>query len=260
MSSMESFDARAFFNNIRGVENLKSLSLSNEQLQLLMQRTREHAALLQATADEMQKTFLENSNNDNITEQDIIPAMERAADSVFGHCAGAPYVNLYLPIPGSTFSNNPMEHASIDGENDFKRAIYNILAESCNNPASSEHNFIQHIEINRNGTVRKGFRFVKSPETNKRLAELYGFHVKKARLDLQMMNSVFIQDLYELYYERCLELLSNYFEQTKEDKYTFLHKDHPGDSLETTNNSSQKESEKDDRLKEIQNQTKAGSL
>lgn len=69
---------------------------------------------------------------------------------------------------------------------------------------------------------------------DKKLPELYAYHIRKARLDLEDQSSIFIQDLYKFYLRACLELLGKYFQ--KIDKYTFLYDDDtplfvPGTSL-----------------------------
>ena len=54
---------------------------------------------------------------------------------------------------------------------------------------------------------------------------MYAWHLRKARLDVQDQNSVFIQDLYKFYLRSCIELLTKYFE--KRSKWTYLYDDIP---------------------------------
>jgi len=125
-----------------------------------------------------------------------------------------------------------MESFAPESLNDFKHVIYNLLVENHNDPRNS--NFVQPCSIKENVGARMGFRFNARQNPEKRIPELYAQHVRKARLDWQDQNSVFIQDLYKYYLRACVELLSKYFE--KKDKYTYLYDDHPlfvpGESLD----------------------------
>lgn len=115
---------------------------------------------------------------------------------------------------------------------DFKHVLYNLLVDQYNNPSSSS--FVQPCSFEDDGVVRHGFRFNSRQNPEKKLPELYAQHIRKARLDCEDQNSVFIQDLYKYYLRACVELLSKYFE--KRDKYTYLYDDIPlfvpGETLE----------------------------
>jgi len=116
---------------------------------------------------------------------------------------------------------------------DFKHLIYNLLVESFNNPDAETFVIPCTVEVS-HGVYREGFQFNESMNPDKRLPELYAQHIRKADLQLENQESVFIQDLYKFYLRACLELLAKYFE--KRDKYTFLYDDIPlfvpGDTLE----------------------------
>jgi len=116
---------------------------------------------------------------------------------------------------------------------DFKHLIYNLLVESFNNPEQETFVIPCTVEV-ASGVYRDGFQFNESMNPDKRLPELYAQHIRKADLQLENQESVFIQDLYKFYLRACLELLAKYFE--KRDKYTFLYDDIPlfvpGDTLE----------------------------
>jgi len=116
-----------------------------------------------------------------------------------------------------------MEMASFPVENvvDFKHLIYNLLVENYNH--SNEETFVEPICMEILGVVRHGFRFNESFNPDKTLAELYARHIRKAELENENQNSVFIQDLYKFYLRACTELLSKYF--VKQDKHTFFYDD-----------------------------------
>jgi len=126
-----------------------------------------------------------------------------------------------------------MDSFSPDQIVDFKHLIYNLLVESFNNPDRECFVIPCAFEI-ADGIFRDGFQFNESMNPDKRLPELYAQHIRKANLQLENQESVFIQDLYKFYLRACLELLAKYFE--KRDKYTFLYDDIPlfvpGDTLE----------------------------
>lgn len=75
------------------------------------------------------------------------------------------------------------------------------------------------------GVFRQGFKFCESENPDKKLPEMYAQHIRKANLQNENQNSVFIQDLYKYYLRSCVELLSKYF--VKVDKYTFLYDEIP---------------------------------
>jgi len=106
---------------------------------------------------------------------------------------------------------------------DFKHVLYNLLVEQFNTQSGSA--FVQPCSFDEEGVVRHGFRFNSRQNPEKKLPELYAQHIRKARLDCEDQNSVFIQDLYKYYLRACVELLSKYFE--KRDKYTYLYDDIP---------------------------------
>lgn len=104
---------------------------------------------------------------------------------------------------------------------DFKHVLYNCLVDNYNSP--NKATFVQIFSVKQNGVVRHGFKFNEKENPEKRLAELYALHLRKARLDVQDQNSVFIQDLYKFYLRSCVELLTKYFE--KRSKWTYLYDD-----------------------------------
>ncbi|PRP79499.1 hypothetical protein PROFUN_12867 [Planoprotostelium fungivorum] len=121
-----------------------------------------------------------------------------------------------------------------DQVSDFKHVIYNLLADYHNHPERAATAFVQPLTIEENGQIRHGFMFNQKQNPEKRLPELYALHIRKAKLELEDPNSIFIQDLYKFYLRASLELLSKYFE--KRGKYMFLYEDQPlfspGTSLE----------------------------
>jgi hypothetical protein len=116
-----------------------------------------------------------------------------------------------------------MEKFPLDKVSDFKHVIYNLLVDHHNNPELVP--FIEPVQLVLDGDVRTGFRFPELYNPEKRLPELYAQHIRRARLDLENQDSIFIQDLYKFYLRAVLELLAKYFEKC--DKYTFLDDDAP---------------------------------
>jgi len=116
-----------------------------------------------------------------------------------------------------------MEKFPLDKVSDFKHVIYNLLVDHYNNPELVP--FIEPVQIVLDGEVRTGFRFPENYNPEKKLPELYAQHIRRARLDLENQDSIFIQDLYKFYLRAVLELLAKYFEKC--DKYTFLDDDAP---------------------------------
>jgi len=111
-----------------------------------------------------------------------------------------------------------MEKFPLDKVSDFKHVIYNLLVDHHNDPSSTP--FVEPVSIMLEGEMRTGFRFPDMYNPDKKLPELYAQHIRRARLDLENQDSIFIQDLYKFYLRACLELLAKYFEKC--DKYTFL--------------------------------------
>jgi len=111
-----------------------------------------------------------------------------------------------------------MEKFPLDKVSDFKHVIYNLLVDHFNDPASTP--FVEPVTLVLDGEVRTGFRFPDAFNPEKKLPELYAQHIRRARLDSENQESIFIQDLYKFYLRACLELLAKYFEKC--DKYTFL--------------------------------------
>lgn len=132
-----------------------------------------------------------------------------------------------VPVPQTSIileNKKPMmEKFPIDKVSDFKHVIYNLLVDHYNNPKSVP--FIEPIQIVVDAETRTGFRFPENYNPEKKLPELYAQHIRKARLDLENHDSIFIQDLYKFYLRAVLELLAKYFEKC--DKYTFLDDDAP---------------------------------
>jgi len=122
------------------------------------------------------------------------------------------------PVHMEKDSRPKMEKFPLDKVSDFKHVIYNLLVDHHNDPASTP--FVEPVTIVLDGEVRTGFRFPDPFNPDKKLPELYAQHIRRARLDLENQDSIFIQDLYKFYLRACLELLAKYFEKC--DKYTFL--------------------------------------
>jgi len=128
------------------------------------------------------------------------------------------------PPPPTIIEKKPMmEKFPLDKVSDFKHVIYNLLVDHYNNPELVP--FIEPVQIVLDGEVRTGFRFPENYNPEKKLPELYAQHIRRARLDLENQDSIFIQDLYKFYLRAVLELLAKYFEKC--DKYTFLDDDAP---------------------------------
>lgn len=105
----------------------------------------------------------------------------------------------------------------------FKHVMYNLLAQAHLDPNGIH--LVEPITLTINGRDRKGFRFNGLLEPEKRLAELYAFHIHKRALDQEQMADVFIQDLYRFYARSCVELLSKYFQ--KLDRFTYIYEEEP---------------------------------
>jgi len=125
--------------------------------------------------------------------------------------------------PPPPMKRTQMECFPSDRVADFKHLIYNLLVENFNNPKNAT--FVQPFSMELDGVLRQGFKFTESENPDKRLPELYAQHIRKANLQHENQNSIFIQDLYKYYLRSCVELLSKYFQ--KVDKYTFLYDDIP---------------------------------
>lgn len=133
-------------------------------------------------------------------------------------------LEMYPPPPPPVVEKKPaMEKFPLDKVSDFKHVIYNLLVDHHNNPELVP--FIEPVRIVLDGETRTGFRFPEAYNPEKRLPELYAQHIRRARLDLENQDSIFIQDLYKFYLRAVLELLAKYFEKC--DKYTFLDDDAP---------------------------------
>jgi hypothetical protein len=130
---------------------------------------------------------------------------------------------------------NKMKSFSPEQLTDIKHVIYNLLVDNYNDPINNT--FVQPFKIKLNNTYRYGFFFNEKENLEKRLAELYAWHVKKGRLDLENYNSSFVKDLYKFYLRAFIELLAKYFEKCPNKKYAFLYDNNeplfiPGESLE----------------------------
>jgi hypothetical protein len=171
------------------------------------------------------------------------PPVTPSATSSSTLCSSSPS-SISTPFP------QKMESFSPEKVTDFKHVIYNLLVENYNNPDPNHVPFVQPCTVELDGTLKMGFRFNENSlgkhhyittvtnsmleHPDKKLPELYAYHIRKARLDLEDQSSIFIQDLYKFYLRACLELLGKYFQ--KIDKYTFLYDDDtplfvPGTSL-----------------------------
>lgn len=132
----------------------------------------------------------------------------------------------FVPVKQERFAHHEMEKFPEDRVKDFKHVIYNLLVDYYNNPNGNTPNvgLVQPYECeDETGNVRTGFFFDEKMLPEKRLPELYAWHIRKSRLQDQDQECVLIQDLYKFYMRACVELLSKYFE--KVDKYTFLDDD-----------------------------------
>jgi len=132
-------------------------------------------------------------------------------------------LNGTIPPPPVEKKKPLMEKFAVDKVSDFKHVIYNLLVDHYNDPRAVP--FIEPVSIVLDGEIRTGFRFPESYNPEKKLPELYAQHIRRARLDLENQDSIFIQDLYKFYLRAVLELLAKYFEKC--DKYTFLDDDAP---------------------------------
>jgi hypothetical protein len=104
--------------------------------------------------------------------------------------------------------------------NDFKHVLYNLLVENHNNPLTCS--FLQPFSVtDKSGKTKHGFRFPSIGNPEKKLAELYAQHIRKARLEWAPVSNVFVEDLYRFYFRAVLELISKYFE--KVDHLTYLY-------------------------------------
>jgi len=100
--------------------------------------------------------------------------------------------------------------------------MYNLLVESYNNDPNES--LVSFVEIQMDGQLRSGFQFNENFDPEKRIAELYSYHMRHGRLDLENQDSIFIQDLYKFYLRYALELLSKYFHRAPSSfgKWVFL--------------------------------------
>jgi len=126
-----------------------------------------------------------------------------------------------------------MPKFSQDKVNDFKHVIYNLLVDGYNS-GNPKNCIVFPIDQESGGKVRDGFQFNEKLDTEKRIPELYGYHMRGSRLEDENQMSPFIQDLYKSYLRSALELLGKYFQ--KVDKYCFLYEDNlplfvPGGTL-----------------------------
>jgi len=134
-----------------------------------------------------------------------------------------PKERLDLKVHEPKAHTTKMEKFSIEQVKDFKHVVYNLLVEHHN----SGGGICEPIKIvGKKGVTREGFRFKEKENPEKKLPELYSFHVRGAKLENASQESILIQDLYKFYLRCCLELLSKYFERY-DDRYTFLYDDIP---------------------------------
>jgi len=138
--------------------------------------------------------------------------------SSMGSRTSTPVPMEKLEKDAKTLSRPKMDKFPMDKVSDFKHVIYNLLVDHFNDPSSTP--YVEPVTIVLDGEVRTGFRFPDAYNPDKKLPELYAQHIRRARLDLENQDSIFIQDLYKFYLRACLELLAKYFEKC--DKYTFL--------------------------------------
>jgi len=128
-----------------------------------------------------------------------------------------------MEVPPPPPKKHTMDKFPLDKVSDFKHVIYNLLVDHYNCPDLVP--FIEPVSIVLDGEIRTGFRFPETYNPEKKLPELYAQHIRRARLDLENQDSIFIQDLYKFYLRAVLELLAKYFEKC--DKYTFLDDEAP---------------------------------
>jgi len=137
-----------------------------------------------------------------------------------------------------TTKTNKMQPFPDERLTDFKHIIYNLLVENFNNITYNKNTLVQPILYKAESVHKTGFKFNETHNPSKRLAELYAYHIRKCRLDLEPQSSVFIQDLYKFYLRAACELLGKYFQ--KVNKYTYLYVDEPlfiaGETLDLAEN------------------------
>jgi len=117
-----------------------------------------------------------------------------------------------------------MESFPHDKVKDWKHVIYNLLVENHN--SETKETLVQPVEISVDGRLRRGFTFNENMDPAKRLPELYALHIRKAQLEKEDQNSVFVQDLYKFYLRACYQLLSQYFERNGQ--WTYLYCEEAG--------------------------------
>jgi len=117
-----------------------------------------------------------------------------------------------------------MERFPLEGVNNFKHVIYNLLVDYHNTHSSKS--LVKPCQLkDREGELREGFCFNESECPEKKIAELYAKYIRKTNIEIEDQSSVIIQDIYKFYLRACTELLSKYFQ--KVDKYTYLYDDSP---------------------------------
>jgi len=149
---------------------------------------------------------------------DLSPAAERQRkrkfDTVPSVTFNEVWISQNMKIPRTRMESFPEDEVV-----DFKHVIYNLLVDSYNNPDNRE-SLVESVVVKEGDQERRGFRFNQNLDLHKKLPILYARHIRKADLEKENQESVFIQDLYKFYLRATLELLGKYFE--KRGKYTYL--------------------------------------
>jgi len=118
---------------------------------------------------------------------------------------------------------DPLPLFTAENTTDFKRVVYNLLAEYWN--GTSNHVFPIQVTL-KDGSARDGFMFNEKSDPDKLLPELYAKHVRKSDLTIENYEeSICIRDLYKYYKRSCLELLAKYF--IKYNDHTFIYESTP---------------------------------
>lgn len=141
--------------------------------------------------------------------------------------------DIFMDI-NSDQDDDRMEKFPPDRVTDFKHVIYNLCVDA-HNSKNPKNSLVFPCTVELGGKTRDGFQFNEEMDPDKRIPELYGYHIHNSRLELENQESPFIQDLYKFYLRAGVELLGKYFE--KLGKHVFLYDQEsplfvPGGSLQ----------------------------
>jgi len=134
-----------------------------------------------------------------------------------------PSTSLVQMLHPNDNSNTPFRRSmiTIPVIRDFKIVIYNLLVENYNGVSE----FVHPITSVVNEEVMTGFQFNSKADPDKKMAEIYALHVRKADLTAENFDHLVIKDLYRFYKRNCIELLSKYF--IKLNDYTYIYYSDP---------------------------------